>query len=793
MSVTVTSTKRLTQLRAADAEIDGNIVVGGTVDGIDIATRDALLTTTNAWGDHGLSAQDKTDIGNLSGTNTGDQTLPTLNSLGAAPLASPTLTGTPLAPTATANTNTTQIATTAYVQTELTDLIGGAPGTLDTLNELAAAIDDDASYASTLTTALSTKLPLAGGTMTGGITGPNNFDIISGYSNRGRITLLTTNTADSSAQIRLLTDGGTRLTVTKVGNVGIGTTTPGQVLDVVGNIAVSGTVDGIDIATDVAANTLKTSNIVQTTVTGNAGTVTNGVYTTGDQTIGGNKTFSNNLTVNGTTVLDGLQMAASDDYITFYGGNSTQHSISARGLTGAGTDDLRFNTYGSFIINLDSNNNQTSEVGSSFYIGRHAGAASTMSDILFKIDGSNGDVDINGNVDISGNLVIGGTVDGIDIATDVAANTAKISYNSAASTKLGTIETSATADQTAAQLRTAIGTGNGNLVPATGTSGHFLKHDGSFGLPSYTTNTNTTYSVQDGELSQNNFTNADHTKLNGIETSATADQSNAEIRTAVEAATDSNVFTDADHTKLNGIETSATADQTAAQIRTAIGTGNGNLVPATGTSGHFLKHDGSFGIPAYSTANTDTNVDVSTLETRLGQINSSITIGNGASVATTAAGALTATGLLTAPTSKIGWRNLDWAGSSADIAAAQGDVIYHQSSIATTEGAIYQMQSNGNVALADADAVNTSTTLLMVALSNNANKGLLLRGMVALSATPNANPGAPIYLSTTAGQAQNAAPSQTGDVVRILGYQLTNTEESNAVYFNPDNTWVELT
>ena len=192
-------------------------------------------------------------------------------------------------------------------------------------------------------------------------------------------------------------------------------------------------------------------------------------------------------------------------------------------------------------------------------------------------------------------------------------------------------------------------------------------------------------------------------------------------------------------------------------------------------------------------ANTDTNVDVSTLETRLGQINSSITIGNGASVATTAAGALTATGHLTAPTSKIGWRNLDWAGSSADIAAAQGDVIYHQSSIATTEGAIYQMQNNGNVALADADAVNTSTTLLMVALSNNANKGLLLRGMVALSATPNANPGAPIYLSTTAGQAQNAAPSQTGDVVRILGYQLTNTEESNAVYFNPDNTWVELT
>ena len=54
------------------------------------------------------------------------------------------------------------------------------------------------------------------------------------------------------------------------------------------------------------------------------------------------------------------------------------------------------------------------------------------------------------------------------------------------------------------------------------------------------------------------FTTADETKLDNIETSATADQTDAEIRAAVEAATDSNVFTDADHTKLNGIATGAT-------------------------------------------------------------------------------------------------------------------------------------------------------------------------------------------------------------------------------------------
>ena len=49
----------------------------------------------------------------------------------------------------------------------------------------------------------------------------------------------------------------------------------------------------------------------------------------------------------------------------------------------------------------------------------------------------------------------------------------------------------------------------------------------------------------------------DGTKLDGIEASATADQTSAEIRTLVEAATDSTVFTDADHTKLNGIAASA--------------------------------------------------------------------------------------------------------------------------------------------------------------------------------------------------------------------------------------------
>jgi len=74
-----------------------------------------------------------------------------------ATLVSPALTGTPTAPTATLGTNTTQIATTAFVKAEVDALVAAAPGALNTLDELAAALGDDANFASTVTASLATK------------------------------------------------------------------------------------------------------------------------------------------------------------------------------------------------------------------------------------------------------------------------------------------------------------------------------------------------------------------------------------------------------------------------------------------------------------------------------------------------------------------------------------------------------------------------------------------------------------------------------------------------------------
>ncbi|EFN9829196.1 phage tail protein [Escherichia coli] len=85
---------------------------------------------------------------------------------------SPTFTGTPKAPTPAAGNNTTQVATTAFVQAALTALINGAPATLDTLKEIAAAINNDPIFSTTINNVLALKAPLSSPALTGTPTAP---------------------------------------------------------------------------------------------------------------------------------------------------------------------------------------------------------------------------------------------------------------------------------------------------------------------------------------------------------------------------------------------------------------------------------------------------------------------------------------------------------------------------------------------------------------------------------------------------------------------------------------------
>ncbi|QBQ72579.1 putative structural protein [Roseobacter phage CRP-3] len=63
----------------------------------------------------------------------------------------------------------------AFANTAAANVVDSAPGTLDTLNELAAALGDDPNFATTVTNSIATKMPLAGGTFTGNVSfGDNN-------------------------------------------------------------------------------------------------------------------------------------------------------------------------------------------------------------------------------------------------------------------------------------------------------------------------------------------------------------------------------------------------------------------------------------------------------------------------------------------------------------------------------------------------------------------------------------------------------------------------------------------
>ncbi len=71
--------------------------------------------------------------------------------------------------TASTGDSDTSVASTAFVQQEIAALVDSSPSALNTLNELAAAIGDDASFSTTVTNSIATKLPLAGGTLTGNL------------------------------------------------------------------------------------------------------------------------------------------------------------------------------------------------------------------------------------------------------------------------------------------------------------------------------------------------------------------------------------------------------------------------------------------------------------------------------------------------------------------------------------------------------------------------------------------------------------------------------------------------
>ncbi len=448
---------------------------------------------------------------------------------------------------------------TGYADTAVANLADSAPETLNTLNELASALGDDANFSTTITNSIATKLPLAGGTLTGNLTVPN---IITSGNVDGRDLsadgtkldgIETGATADqTAAQIKASYESNSDTNEfsdaeqTKLANIESNATadqTSSEIRSLVNSATDSNVFTDADHtklnAIEASATADQTGAEIKALYEAEVNAFTDALKSkldaieanaTADQTGAQIKALyqaeANAFTDTLKSKLDSIEASATAD----------QTASEIRTLVESATDSNVF---------TDADHTKLNSIEAS------ADVTDTTNVVASLTAGT--------NIAIASN----GTISSTDTNTTYSVQDGQLSQNNftnADHSKLDGIEANADVTDTS-NVVASLTAGTNVAIAANGTI----------------SSTNTTYTVQDGELSQNNFTNADHTKLNGIETGATTDQTASEIRALVESASDSNVFTDADHSKLNGIEASAKDDQTITAGSGLSGGGTGNV------------------------------------------------------------------------------------------------------------------------------------------------------------------------------------------------------------------------
>jgi hypothetical protein len=351
------------------------------------------------------------------------------------------LTNNPTAPTQTGTNDSTRIATTAFVQSRIDSVIGTAGSTLDTLGELSASLDSDSGSLASLVTTVGTKLAKS----------DNLSDLADAGTARSNLGV------DAAGTVNYTLPLGTS---SARGGFKIGYSESGQ------NYPVELSSERMYVNvpwTDNNDNTQLSNEQVQDIVGGMLGGTETGITVT-------------------------YQDSTND--IDFVVASQTDNNFTT--------------TLKDKLDNIEENADVTDSANVLPILNANTVISGSGQITALGFSTTDNELSTEEVQDIVGGMVSGNTESGITVTYDDVGNSLDFSvasqtendFTTVLKDKLDNIEENADVNLTAAQTRTLVGTGNAGVIPTIGTDGHFLKHDGTFGLPSYTTNTDTQLSTE---------------------------------------------------------------------------------------------------------------------------------------------------------------------------------------------------------------------------------------------------------------------------------------------------------
>jgi len=275
------------QATLATADINGGSIDGSTI-GASSASTGAFTTLTSSGGITGNITGNVTGntagvhTGNVTGNVTGNLTGNVTAGSGTSTFTNVTIDGTlnmnagtsATIQNLTAPTNDLDAATKKYVDDEISTLIGDAGAGLDTLGELADALNDDDAFSTTVTNSIATKLPKAGGTMTGAIAMSTNKITGAGDPTSAQ-DVATKAYTDAQRDTRVAKTGDTMSGALAMGNNKItGLATPTAGTDVTNKTYVDGILGSATVAATSATNaaTSETNAATSATAASNSAT-----------------------------------------------------------------------------------------------------------------------------------------------------------------------------------------------------------------------------------------------------------------------------------------------------------------------------------------------------------------------------------------------------------------------------------------------------------------------------------------------------------------------------------------